>query len=149
MDLTQLIESMEFLSSFAELLKREGLTPDAPERAAWDIPDRSGIDGVDKPRVLLPSGGEGGTFTVFAPTNEALARLEDQQPWLFEGKPEGSKDMRFGVGDAGTGSRDHDKERHPLRELLGYHIAPGAGEFSRWRGVEWFCFCAFPRELRV
>lgn len=105
-DLAAIIDSTPSLSRFSSLLKELGLSPTA-----------SGGGGG--------GGGSGSDnkFTVFSPTNDALARLEERRPWLFDN----STYFGGGVGRAGTGGGGWS----PLRELLAYHVVPGDAQFSR------------------
>lgn len=124
-DLAAIIDSIPSLSRFSSLLKEHGLSPTA-----------SGSGG---------SGGGGGgdkKFTVFSPTNDALARLEERRPWLFDN----STSFGGGVRGAGTGAGGWS----PLRELLAYHVMPGDAQFSRCvigremcPGAGLFCFVFF------
>lgn len=99
-DLAAIIDSTPSLSRFSILLKEHGLSPTA-----------GGSGGGDK------------EFTIFSPTNDALARLEERRPWLFDN----STALGGGVNGAGTGAGGWS----PLRELLAYHVVPGDAQFSR------------------
>lgn len=73
-------------------------------------------------------------LTVFAPTNAALARLERERPWLFRNSTAtttafgGDKGSKEAAGGGGLGDAD---DWSSVRELLAYHLVPGAALFSR------------------
>lgn len=80
--------------------------------------------------------------TMFAPTNTALNLLEKQRPWLFQnstaaaaaaggGAAGGGDGLGEGIagGEAGDGGVG---KWSPVRELLAYHLVPGATLFSRY-----------------
>ncbi|CAM9653651.1 unnamed protein product, partial [Choristocarpus tenellus] len=130
MDIAQVLETTPGLGRFATLLREVGLSVGASSSWSWS-------GGV---------GSEGDSaFTVFAPTDEALARLEEERPWLFSNSSSGSS-SRFGSEGRGSAGGDHlesgDSEEddgegqssvwNPLRELLAYHLVPGPGLFSRY-----------------
>lgn len=93
------------------------------------------------------------SFTIFAPTNDALERLETERPWLFQtsspslsqegngGETMGSESAENVGGGRDEAERAGDKGpgglsslgvgRNPLREFLAYHIVPGAPQYSR------------------
>ncbi|CAM9468474.1 unnamed protein product [Ectocarpus sp. 8 AP-2014] len=73
-------------------------------------------------------------LTVFAPTNAALARLERERPWLFRNSTAaaavvGDAGGKEAAGERGVGDAD---DWSPVRELLAYHLVPGAALFSRY-----------------
>lgn len=75
-------------------------------------------------------------LTVFAPTNAALARLERERPWLVRNSTATAAAAAVGgdagnmeaAGEGGVGDAD---DWSPVRELLAYHLVPGAALFSR------------------
>lgn len=74
--------------------------------------------------------------TVFAPTNDALDRLERERPWLFQELAgvgaAGVDGEEGGVGDIeGGGIGGEGGAWVPIRELLAYHLVSGQALFSR------------------
>ncbi|CAN0458372.1 unnamed protein product, partial [Discosporangium mesarthrocarpum] len=92
--------------------------------------DSNGGAGETGVRGSSGSSGVAGTFTVFAPTDDALAKLEEERPWLFS-----SNTTSTSTSSTGDGNGDGDGEGgmggwSPVRELLAYHLVPGQRIFS-------------------
>ncbi|CAM9636936.1 unnamed protein product, partial [Ectocarpus sp. 12 AP-2014] len=136
--------SSSFLSAAAA-----GARPAALTRGDSEVVVGGSQKQKDKGRGGGGGGGGGGhrvsqgsraTFlTVFAPTNAALARLEKERPWLFRNSTAtaavaaaaavgGEAGGKEAAGEGGKGDAD---DWPPVRELLAYHLVPGAALFSR------------------
>lgn len=141
-DLASLLQSEPSLSRFYEFLEEEQLLPGATGEGG----DENGAVARQRKassgeKDALDGVGVGGLFTVFAPTNDALERLERNRAWLFGGASEVSGNTPRGAatGDGGhEGSERTENEGQassPLREMLAYHIAPGSAQYSRCESV--------------
>lgn len=107
-DLAAILGGTPSLSRFSALLSEHGLSPTM---------DADSGDMIS-----------GNSFTVFAPTNDALDRLEEQRPWLFSSAGLFNDGENFGGGGRG---KKGDEGWSPVRELLAYHLVPGDALFSR------------------
>lgn len=131
-DLAAVLDNTPSLSRFSGLLKEHGLSPVAA------ISKTSKSNTLHKAASRrgggTAQGRDGaGVFTVFAPTNDALARLEEERTWLFQnssslGAREGSSGDQH---ERGVSEGETEEEWSPVRELLAYHLVPGDALFSR------------------
>ncbi|CAM9723497.1 unnamed protein product, partial [Ectocarpus sp. 13 AM-2016] len=159
-DLAAILDGTPSLSRFAALLREHGLlappSPFSPSSsssffsaaagarpAALTRGDPEAVVGGSQKQKDKRGGGGGGVhrvsegsrapfLTVFAPTNAALARLEKERPWLFRNSTaavDGEAGGKEAASEGGVGDAD---DWSPVRELLAYHLVPGAALFSRY-----------------
>ena len=151
-----MLDATPSLSRFSSLLRDNGLLPlytpfpyHPSARPNRRLPAIHGGGGTswdqneERDSRLLRESGQIKFTTMFAPTNAALNRLEKQRPWLFQNSTAAAAGGGGGGGEAGGGeglgegrgtgeaAGGDAGEWSPVRELLAYHLVPGAALFSR------------------